>query len=169
MRRRLFWAFLALTVIATVILQMVDGPLKTSAAPQGIVSFELAGTPGQSARVLGSWNETARVYAGFSLGFDYLYMLAYTITVALATLWATDLFSGWWRRAGVWAAWGMGVVGLADASENYFLWHLLVGNGPDSFFAWARRAAILKFSLLGLGILLAVVAFLRRWADRKDL
>ena len=168
-RRRLFWFFLALTVLATVILQIIDGPLKTALSPQGIVSFELAGTPAQSARILGGWDATARMYAGFSLGFDYLYMLSYTITVALAALWVTDVLSGGWRRAGVWAAWGMGVAGLADASENYFLWRLLIGNGPDSFPALARWAAILKFSLLGLGVLLAIAAVLRRLTSRKGL
>ena len=87
-RLAVFLPFFALTLILSIVLQAVDAPLKTTAAPQGIVSYELAGNVVEAQRILDSWNPTARLYAAFSLGLDTLYMPAYAIAIGLACAWA---------------------------------------------------------------------------------
>ncbi len=64
----LWWALLALTIVLTVALQAVNAPLKTPAAPQGIVSYEFAGTITAAQSILDSWDAGAKIHAGFSLG-----------------------------------------------------------------------------------------------------
>ena len=95
----LLWpALLALTIVLTVALQAVNAPLKTPAAPQGIVSYEFAGTTAAAQSILDSWDAGAKVYAGFSLGLDYLYMPTYALTIGLACAWNWVNFSftpGW--------------------------------------------------------------------------
>ena len=157
-RRRLFWVFFALMIVATLILQMIDGALTTAAAPQNIVSYELAGTAAAAGAILASWDANAQLHAAFSLGFDYLYMLTYAVTLALAALWMAEVSGKWMRNLGLVLAWAMGVAGLADALENYFLWQMLVGGVTDTAALAARWAALLKFTLIILAFLYVVVA-----------
>ncbi len=166
-RHRLFWPALGLAVIAAVVLQVVDRPLKTDAAPQGIVSFELAGSPAQMALILQSWDANARLHAAFSLGFDYLFMLAYASALALAALWAGEGAGGWMGRLGVGMAWAMGVAGLADAAENGLLWRALLGTAPESYPSWARGAGMLKFAMIGIVLLYVFVASVMRWLRHR--
>ena len=53
---------------------ILDRPLRTPAAPQGIVSYELAGTLPRAQEILASWGERGRLFAGVGLGLDYLYL-----------------------------------------------------------------------------------------------
>ena len=158
--KRLFWSFLVLTIIATLVLQIIDGALQTAAAPSGIVSYELAGTATAAGNILSSWDANAQLHAAFSLGFDYLYMLAYTVTLALVALWLAEVQTGLMRTLGVLLAWGMGIAGLADALENYFLWQMLVSGANDTAAMMAHWAALVKFGLIILTFVYVIVALL---------
>jgi len=161
LRRTLLWIFLGLTVGATLVLQGIDKALQNGVAPYGIVSYELAGSAANAEKIITSWDAQAQLYAAFSLGFDYFYILVYTITLALALLWAADGFSGLWRQIGIIMAWAMGLVGLADALENYFLWQMLA-HIPTSLAAQgARGAVLLKFTLILLALLYLLIRLLR--------
>ena len=92
-RSAVFLSFLALTLVLMFVLLRIDVPLQTTAAPKGIVSYELAGSVDGAQRILDSWNPTARLYAAFSLGLDYLYMPAYAIVIGLACAWTAELWS----------------------------------------------------------------------------
>jgi len=157
-RTVLLWFFLALTVLLTLVMQRLDGPLKTPASPQGIVSYELAGNAQTAEAILRSWDANARLHAALSLGIDYLYMLAYAGLLALAALSARAHASGMMRRAGELAAWGMGLAALSDATENYFLWQMLSRGPAESPASIARTAALLKFALILLTILYILLA-----------
>ena len=85
-------------------LQAVNAPLKTPAAPQGIVSYEFAGTTAAAQGILDSWDAGAKVHAGFSLGLDYLYMPVYALTIGLACAWAAARVAG--AESCGWGAWG---------------------------------------------------------------
>ena len=166
--KRTFWLFLILMLLATFVLQMIDGSLQTAAAPQGIVSYELAGNVGTAGSILASWDANAQLHAAFSLGFDYLYMLAYAVTLALAVLWLADGLPGLLGNVGVLLAWGMGAAGLADAVENYFLWQMLVSGPSDTAAMAARWAAMLKFALIILAILYIVFVLLSNLFRKKS-
>lgn len=139
------------------IMGVVGEPLVTQQAPSGIVSFELAGTPSQAKAILDSWDERAKQFAAFGLGFDYLYMLAYSSTLGLGCLLAAGAI-----RAKEWPlyvmgiplAWGMCLAALFDAVENLGLTLiLLTGETATVWPAIARLCALLKFGLLFLGLI----------------
>ena len=161
-RKRLFWLSLGMTLAVALVLQKIDGALQTSAAPQDIVSYELAGSAAAAGRILASWDAAARLHASFSLGIDYLFMLAYAVTLALAALWAGAKLSGWAQRLGVALAWGMGAAALADATENFFLWRMLTAGPADGAAGIARGAALLKFTLILLTLVYIIIALALR-------
>ncbi len=178
-RKPFFWAFLAGTLILFAVFRVLDMPLRTSAAPSGIVSFELAGTPFQAQAIIDSWNEAAflvsdvvgqpvpgmvsRAYsfAAFGLGIDYLFMPLYATALALGILLAAGRHKGWFSGLGAWLGWGAYAAALFDAVENYALARMLLMNQVWSPYPEvAAFSATIKFSLLSLGLFYALVGWL---------
>ncbi|RME80547.1 MAG: hypothetical protein D6775_15880 [Caldilineae bacterium] len=151
-----FWPFLVLTLVVLALFQVIDRPLKTPAAPVGIVSYELAGSVERARAILESWDSRARVYAGFSLGFDYLFMPLYATTIGMACLWGARTGSGPAWLGGI-LAWGVWVAALCDGIENYALWRMLVGEPVAPWPAVARVSALAKFGLILLALVYALV------------
>ena len=170
-RALLGWALLALTILLTVVLQAVNVPLKTPAAPQGIVSYEFAGTTAAAQGILNSWDVGARAHAGFSLGLDYLYMPVYALTIGLVCAWAARVLRGsklWLGSLGRVLAFGLGLAALLDALENYALTTMLFGAAAEPWPAVARWCATGKFALIIVGVAYTLVGFIfwlmtRRW------
>ena len=159
-RWQIFVPLLVLTLAVMAVLNVVDGPLKTGAAPRGIVSYELAGSVAGARAILDSWSSQARVYAGFSLGFDFLFMVLYSVTIAYACVWVSGGLQGFWRplaSAGLLLAWGQGVAALLDATENAALLVMLFGVPAVPWPQVARGCATVKFTLVFLGLVYAIV------------
>ncbi len=159
-RKPLFLAFLALTLILFAIFRVLDTPLRTPAAPNGIVSFEFAWSPGASVEMVHSWSEYARLLAAFGLGLDYLFMPVYALTLSLGILLAASRHTGRFARLGAWMGWAALIAPLFDAVENYGLLHSLLSQ---LFSLWpfvASVCASVKFALLLLGLLYALAGWL---------
>ena len=147
------WLSLALSVACMIALQLINIPLRTPAAPQGIVSFELTWNSATAQRILTSWDQTARLYAALSIGLDYLFMYAYgALAWSLMRLRAMALdHAGRPRLAHAFrslsfASWA---AILCDAVENAAMWRMLFAPVAP----WplvASLLAMLKFVLLGL-------------------
>jgi len=105
-RKPLFIALLIWTLILFAIFRPLSAPLTTSAAPSGIVSFELARTPENAQAMVASWDGRAQLFAAFGLGFDYLFMLSYAFAIALACLLAAGRHPGAFAKIGAWLGWG---------------------------------------------------------------
>jgi hypothetical protein len=176
-RRRTFLALLALDLVLAGALGAVDRSLRTEGAPSGIVSFELAGSSSSARRVVESWDADARVQAGFSLGLDYLFLVVYSTTIALACLWVADTLRPRHGRAaslGVWLAWGQWAAAALDAVENAALLATLLGPTDRPWPELARACALPKFALVltgltftALGGALAAIRLLHASADRR--
>ena len=67
-RLPLFWLFFGLTLAFFAVFNWFDQSLRTSAAPSGIVSCELAGSPEAADATLASWGESARLDVAFGFG-----------------------------------------------------------------------------------------------------
>jgi hypothetical protein len=178
-RKPLFFAFLAGTLILFAVFRVLDTPMRTSAAPSGIVSFELAGTPFQAQAIIDSWHEMAYLvssvegepvpgfvsrayaFAAFGLGIDYLFMPVYATALALGILLAAGRHKGWFAAFGVWLGWGAYTAALFDAVENYALARMLLMNQVWSPYPEvAAFSATVKFVLLLLGLFYALVGWL---------
>jgi hypothetical protein len=183
-RKPLFFTFLAGTLVLFAVFRVLDAPLRTSAAPNGIVSFEMAGTPFQAQAMLESWQEAAflasdvtgqpvlgmisRVYsfAAFGLGLDYLFMPVYATALALGILLAAGRHKGWFFTLGAWLGWTAYVAALFDAVENYALVRMLLGHEVWSPYPeLAAYSATLKFGLLLAGLIYVLSGWL--WPEKQ--
>jgi len=184
-RKPLFWAFLAGTLILFAVFRVLDAPLRTPAAPNGIVSFELAGTPSQAQAIIDSWHEmtvlvsdvagepvpgmVSRAYsfAVFGLGIDYLFMPVYATALALGILLAAGRHKSWFSILGAWLGWGAFAAALFDAIENYALARMLLLNEVwTPYPEVAAFSASVKFGLLLLGLFYALVGW--SWPNKGE-
>ncbi|MDP3938069.1 MAG: hypothetical protein Q8R92_08020, partial [Deltaproteobacteria bacterium] len=56
-QKRAFAVVTVLTLVLIAVMSAFDLPLRTEAAPQGIVSFELAGSAARAGEILASWDQ----------------------------------------------------------------------------------------------------------------
>jgi hypothetical protein len=155
---------LALTVALSAVLLITGEPLRTEVAPAGILSYEFAGSTTRAVEILDSWDEGAKSAAGFNLGLDYLYLLAYSTTIALAILWlTTGLEPGSpVLAAALLLAWGQWLAALLDALENVALVKMLLSAPADPWPAVAFICASIKFLLIALGLIATIAAAIHR-------
>lgn len=169
-RKTIFFVALAAALIVMAIFQFVlDPPLQTRAAPQGIVSFELAGSQLKADEIITSWDATAQLYAAFGLGFDFLFMPLYATAIALGVLLAAGRHPGRFASVGVWMGWSAFAAALFDAAENVCLFNLLLGNDGANYADMAATYATVKFGLILLGIGYALAGWIWRRADKQRL
>ncbi|MEW6092856.1 MAG: hypothetical protein AB1531_02715 [Chloroflexota bacterium] len=164
-RKPLFWAFLIWTLILFAIFRPLGAPLTTPAAPSGIISFEFARTPEAAQAMIASWDSRAQLFAGFGLGFDFLFMPVYALALALGTLLAAGRHPGFFARLGAWFGWGAFVAAGLDAVENIGLWNILLGNVDSAWPVISFWCASFKFGLILLGILYGLAGWF--WPKKK--
>jgi hypothetical protein len=155
LRRRAFAAATALSLATMAGLGVTGAALQTEAAPQGIVSFELAGTLAAAERILAAWDASARTRAGLNLGADYLFLVAYASAIGLACALAADALRARAPRAaalGDALAWGQLAAAGLDAVENAALIGLLLGARSAALPALAAACAVPKFALVAAGL-----------------
>lgn len=154
-RPRAFVALLITTGLLILTLNVLGAPLRTEAAPAGIISFEFAGEPETAQRIVGSWSPTTRIWAGFNLGLDYLFMIVYSTTIALGIVWIAQARAAakWIGSLALLLAWGQWLAAGLDAVENAALMTSLVRTPAAPFPQIAWWSAALKFALVGAGIL----------------
>jgi hypothetical protein len=159
-RKRLFFTFLFPTLLLFAVFRVLDQPLQTPAAPNGIVSFELVRTPDAAEYMLSSWSREEKFNAAFGLGIDYLFMPLYSFALAFGTLLAAGRHSGWIKSLGAVAGYGAFVAALFDAVENFALFQVLLGAYQSSYPAIAATCATIKFGLLIFGLVYAFTIWL---------
>lgn len=154
-----FAAVTALAFAVWLVLLVANGPLATPAAPQGIVSLELAGSAERAAAILASWAPPQREAAAFGLGLDFLFLLLYPVAISLAcriVAFRIEPRRPRWARLGRAIALAVPLCVALDAVENAALWRMLQ-LGPTG--PWPLMAAICagpKFGLILLGLAYAV-------------
>jgi len=156
----IFFGVAALILLITI--SMVDQPLKNSNSG-GIISYELAGNFERSQEILNSWDYTAKLYAAFSLGIDYLFMVAYSLFLALSIYKLSQNFVGQKEsllKIGIYLSWAQFVAAIFDGIENYFLFRLLSGSQVEMFSTLAFYSASIKFILIFLGLLYIIIALI---------
>ena len=162
-RGRAFLALLGITLALMISLQVIGGPLQSEAAPAGIISFELAGNLAGANDMIDSWGVQGQVYAGLSLGLDYLFMVAYSITIALGCVIVAGNLSTrfkFLKCVGILLAWVQLLAALLDALENYALIRVLLGSGNALWPQVALWSAVPKFLFVILGILFVILGAL---------
>ena len=161
-RNRLTLLFIFLALLMTAVMNYVGGPLANKYAPLGIVSFEFAGDWQTAHIMVASWNGRQQTLAGISLGLDFLYPTIYALAIssaciAVAALWQSRSHKV--AQIGISLSWGVWLAAIFDYVENYALIQLLLGTDTVWWAPIAYLCATIKFLLIFIGILYALIAF----------
>ena len=163
-RGRVFTVLATLTVILLGVQVVLDRAL----APYGIVGLELAGTPERAGIILVAWGNQGTTVAALGLGLDYLFAIAYALTLAMACeALASSASGGILHRLGVWLAWGSLAAGAFDLVENTAIAVMLVEGRLAPWAAVATLCAVVKFTLVALALLYLLVGILLAAAGRS--
>ncbi|MDO6443560.1 hypothetical protein [Marinobacter sp. 2_MG-2023] len=145
-------ACLVMTLLLLVALLVINQPLKTGSAHQGIVSYQLAGSAEQALAIVRSWGDEGLQWARLSLWLDFLFIPVYCLTLILLTRHCTrDRPGVRERNAARWIRTLFIAAGLADATENVLLLNNLEAPA-DAISVAAAISALAKFTALTLGI-----------------
>ena len=158
------------TIILLVLLSILDQPLKTDQAPNGIISFEIAINFLQSQSILSSWDHHSKLFAALSLGLDFLFLIAYSLFLSLLCLKTAERFTGknnWFRNIGIIISWLQFLAALFDAVENYALIQLLLGSQKELFSSIAYYFAVAKFLFILTAFVYLIAGFIMRLFFRK--
>ena len=147
-----------LFILSSALIGFLDVPLRGAAAPYGIVSFELAGSPTRALAILMQWRNTdALGHAKLIMVADYVYMLIYGGFFMMLSLWL-----GAARDETVWsvrAAWAsvlaVGFDLLETAVLAFEVWRFA---SPAPYPQLAAAFAGMKFALLVVPIGYAIAS-----------
>jgi len=154
----LMW-LVTVTLVTIIAMQTLSAPLVTKDAPAGIVSFELAGDLQTSNTIIDSWNEQIRIFAGLGLGLDFLFLLLYSTTLALACSiikYSLTLRKPIFSMFGTLVIWSALIAGVCDGIENIALIKLLLGSQSQLWPMLANVFAITKFILIAMALIYIV-------------
>jgi hypothetical protein len=162
-RSLIFYILLAFTVAVMIGMQFIGSPLQTEAAPAGIVSFEFAGDLSTAQAMIDSWGTQGLAQAGLSLGLDYLFLVAYSATIALGcSIVSRNLHSRFAVLIRLGRVLGLAqfLAALLDALENYALIRILLGSENAIWPQVAYWNAGPKFLIVLMGILYVLIGAL---------
>jgi len=143
---------IVVAVALFLVLAALNQPLKTASAPQGIISFQLAGTADQAYAILRSWRENGLMWAQLSLWVDFLFIAAYLAALLQLTRHFTRDRPGIReRKVARWVRALFVTAGLSDVAENIVLLNNL-SPPTDSMSMTATILALIKFTGLILGV-----------------
>lgn len=176
-RKRALILFFILTIVLLTAMNWLDAGLKTGAAPCGIISYELADGLENSRRITASWGPDGKVRAALSLGLDYFFLVAYALFIALACSQIAKALqenSPNFAAVGYLLTWAQFPAAALDAVENAALIQLLLGSSQPALPLVARWCALIKFALVGAGLIYIIgtglvfsATKLFRWLTRR--
>jgi len=169
------WEWLTLFAIgAFAILYFLDSTLK-NATGYGTVDLQSAQSGADFKRIFFAWIvQKHAAIAGFSLGFDYLFMPLYGLSFFYSAIIAREAFAqkkGVARRLMNYLALVPLAGALCDAAENALEFSMLVNGATDEMAALAYRATNAKMICFYVGLLLlaaALAGFFKLRAPKKE-
>ncbi|MBI43412.1 hypothetical protein [Marinobacter lutaoensis] len=144
-------------------LVLINLPLQTDSAPQGIVSFQLAVTADQAHDILNSWHSAGHLWAQTSLWLDFVFITTYLMALLhLTRFLMRDRPGIRERKVARWVRSLFITAGLGDVAENILLLNNF--NPPTDLVSLAATVcALIKFTGLTLGLAgLVVIRAARR-------
>jgi hypothetical protein len=165
-QRRMLPVLIVATLVLIGAMGALGEPLRAEASPGGILDFEFARTLERAQAILAGWTPEARIYAGLGLGLDYLFLVAYSATIAFACV---RVAAGWpaWARIGRTLSWLQPLAAVLDALENFGLIRLLLGDARAQWAQLAFACAVPKFAIVAAGLSYVLVGALRVAVGRR--
>ena len=150
------------SLILMVTLRHIDGFLKSTSTPAGIVGFELAFTRERAAFILQTWTANgALTSARESLRLDFAFLLAYPVSLALGCRILARRNAGWFDRVGIQLSYALFACIPLDATENVALLRMLDIGASNGLARLAAICATIKFALILGAVVFLIAAQLR--------
>lgn len=148
-----------------VILMIINQYLITPGAPQGMISYQLAGDTESARQIRRAWGSSGQFWAHLSLYLDFLFVAIYlTFVLKLSNHLMLDRPGVREQQLGKLSKWMFIIGGSGDVAENVFL--LIAITRPEAEDHWAIAAVVA--SLLKLtGLLIGAAALLIVRAARR--
>ncbi|MFN0037138.1 MAG: hypothetical protein ACKVUS_18940 [Saprospiraceae bacterium] len=104
---------------------------------------------------------------GFWAGFDFLFMLAYTLFFALCCVWGAGLLSAGslFYKLGIALAWATIPLVLLDMAENWCMWQIAIGKKSLAIGQAFRYLKTSKEWLFGATVAYAAVVSVLKWTN----
>jgi len=158
---KIFLILLIVTLVLLFGMSSIDSHLINDQAVNGIVSLELAGSINNAKLILASWDKSAQFQAGLSIGLDFLFLIAYSITIAMGCLLVAKNFGVFVQNIGMWLAGTQILAAILDVIENLAMIKLLTGSTWDILPAIAYWCAIPKFLIVLAGLVFLLAGALK--------
>jgi len=138
-------------------LRVQGKPLRTDAAPNGMLSLQFAWTGDRARRIIASWKQVLDV-ARRQIRLDFGFLLVYPLFLALACAVVAGSPQNRWAGGGEFLSWAVLLALPLDAIENSISLRML-GHGPSPARSRAASfAAIVKWLLVVATVLYLVGA-----------
>jgi hypothetical protein len=145
-------------------------PLKTDAAPNGIISYEFMKDMACVDKIHASWAGIKMQYAALNMGLDFLFLVAYSCFFYLLCKSVADKFpiNSFLNKLGHWLGLVQFVAAALDAVENICLVQILFGSRDESLLSMAHVFTNIKFALIGLGLAYILIGFISSFLIKKQ-
>jgi hypothetical protein len=144
--RQLFWLFFVLTIVYMIWIRSYLSPLSSGE----IVQFEIAKTVNKANAIIQDWRNTGKYEQGVkSIYFSFLFMVLYTIAIALGCRFISactgnDIMI----KGGRGFSWLIGIATICDIIENIAMSRTLQGTVSQLNVTTAYNLARIKFSIV---------------------
>ena len=115
--------------------------------PSQMVRLQFAGSSAEARQILAGWSPGETVDMAFLLGIDHVHLVAYSLLLALATVWAGRQFQGRLSRWAPLAAWIPLGAALFDIAENVGLLLMIRGETQAPVPTFTTVASYAKYSM----------------------
>ncbi|PHR73644.1 MAG: hypothetical protein COA67_02645 [Lutibacter sp.] len=156
-----------LLFLGALLMRYLNSFLLNDIATNGIITFELAKDASFAESIINSWDIKAKAAAGYSLIFDFIFLVLYSLFLALLIHQINERV---WKntavyKVGVALIYAQFVAAFFDAIENIALLQLFK-EATQFWTSIAYYFASMKFILIALGILFIVISWVVRLVRR---
>lgn len=148
-RSRFFRVIAFATIGVAAVLGMMGQVLHTPHAPLGVLSFELAFTAEALRQMISEWMPLLATSVGFQLGFDFLLIPLYALSLSAALLYARKQPAQWIHIL----AWLLLIAGACDGIENICLLTCVIAGPTNTMALAAGIFASAKFLILAVALI----------------
>lgn len=155
------------TALLLVAITTLGLPLRTGAAPLGIVSLQFAASPEAAERMLASWSSVPRPRLLWAHGLDLLLPVAYALAIGLGAMRSAHAALTAERSAAI-ASGAAVAAAVADQIENVAMASTILLGASWAGVLVTLVAATAKSTLLVLALGALVAAVTRERRERDD-
>jgi hypothetical protein len=133
-----------------------------------MVRLQMAGSETKARRILDGWSHAQNVDVAYLVGVDHVHLVAYSVLLALATVWASRHLRG---RAARWArlvAWSALAAAVFDVLENVGMIVMIRGRVEAPVPAMTMSMSLMKFSLAAVTVPFVLAGSFRRLRGRRS-